>query len=97
MYRLLLCYTECVPLIGYNFIHFAILCTFLFFCFFRRGDKLIQINGLDLQDLTPEEFTDILAEGSPQLVGWLIPYMEPLPLILRGKTVTSVAQTHTNR
>ncbi|XP_010730145.3 uncharacterized protein il1fma [Larimichthys crocea] len=33
----------------------------------RKGDKLMQINGADLQDLTPEELAQMLAEGSPML------------------------------
>lgn len=50
---------------------FYTVCTFMFLSvFFRRGDKLIEINGLNMQDLTPEELTEILAEGSPQLVSW---------------------------
>lgn len=28
----------------------------------------MQINDVDLQDLTPEELTQMLAEGSPKLV-----------------------------
>lgn len=28
----------------------------------------MQINGVDLQDLTPEELAQMLAEGSPMLV-----------------------------
>lgn len=28
----------------------------------------MQINDIDLQDLTPEELTQMLAEGSPKLV-----------------------------
>ncbi|XP_044048382.1 interleukin-1 family member A [Siniperca chuatsi] len=35
--------------------------------FVRRGDKLIQINSMDLQDLTPEEVAQMLAEGNPLL------------------------------
>ncbi|XP_039991962.1 interleukin-1 family member A [Xiphias gladius] len=35
--------------------------------FVRRGDKLMQINGMDLQDLTPEELAQMLAEGNPML------------------------------
>lgn len=34
----------------------------------RKGDKLMQINDIDLQDLTPEELTQMLAEGTPKLV-----------------------------
>eukprot|EP00064_Thunnus_orientalis_P003000 superscaffoldBa00000235_g3008 len=34
---------------------------------FVRGDKLMQINGMDLQNLTPEELAQTLAEGSPML------------------------------
>lgn len=73
-----------------------------FFVFLRRGDKLIQINGLNLQDLTPEELTEILAEGSPQLVSWWasqrfitshawnysLLYGEKLPLLLHKITLT---------
>uniref|UniRef100_A0A8C4I0X5 Interleukin-1 beta n=2 Tax=Dicentrarchus labrax TaxID=13489 RepID=A0A8C4I0X5_DICLA len=35
--------------------------------FVRRGDKLMQINGVDLQDLTPEELAEMLAKGNPML------------------------------
>ncbi|XP_069553688.1 uncharacterized protein [Brachyistius frenatus] len=35
--------------------------------FVRRGDKLMQINGIDLRDLTPEELAQTLAEGNPML------------------------------
>uniref|UniRef100_UPI0037E9397C uncharacterized protein n=1 Tax=Semicossyphus pulcher TaxID=241346 RepID=UPI0037E9397C len=35
--------------------------------FVRRGDKLMQVNGVDLQDLKPEELAQMLAEGSPML------------------------------
>ncbi|XP_074522608.1 uncharacterized protein LOC141787826 [Halichoeres trimaculatus] len=35
--------------------------------FVRRGDKLMQINGMDLQDLTPEELAEELAGDSPKL------------------------------
>ncbi|KAG7234633.1 hypothetical protein INR49_004158 [Caranx melampygus] len=35
--------------------------------FVRRGDKLLQINGMDLQLLTPEELAQMLAEGNPML------------------------------
>ncbi|XP_042264176.1 interleukin-1 family member A [Thunnus albacares] len=34
---------------------------------FVRGDKLMQINGMDLQNLTPEELAQTLAGGSPML------------------------------
>lgn len=80
--------------------HFALLCIFVFL---RRGDKLIQINGLNLQDLTPEELTEILAEGSPQLVSWwasqrfMTSHAWNYSLLYGGKTATSVAQNHTNR
>lgn len=40
----------------------------MFPSFLRKGDKLMQINGADLQDLTPEELAQMLAEGSPMLV-----------------------------
>ncbi|KAK2853828.1 hypothetical protein Q5P01_006489 [Channa striata] len=36
--------------------------------FVRRGDKLMQINGMDLQDLTPEELAKLLATGNPMLM-----------------------------
>ncbi|KAF3686610.1 hypothetical protein EXN66_Car002282 [Channa argus] len=36
--------------------------------FVRRGDKLMQINGMDLQDRTPEELAQLLAQGNPLLV-----------------------------
>ncbi|XP_070818856.1 uncharacterized protein [Chaetodon trifascialis] len=35
--------------------------------FARRGDKLMQVNNIDLQDLTPEEVAEMLAEGNPML------------------------------
>ncbi|XP_029318413.1 LOW QUALITY PROTEIN: uncharacterized protein LOC115028658 [Cottoperca gobio] len=35
--------------------------------FVRRGDKLMQINGMDLQDLTPEELAQALAKDTPML------------------------------
>ncbi|TNN52100.1 Interleukin-1 beta [Liparis tanakae] len=35
--------------------------------FVRRGDRLMQINGLDLQDLTPEELAQLLATDNPML------------------------------
>nr|XP_020465632.1 uncharacterized protein LOC109965717 [Monopterus albus] len=35
--------------------------------FVRKGDKLMQINGTDLQDLTPKEVAQILAKPSPWL------------------------------
>lgn len=34
---------------------------------FIRGDKLKQVNGADIQDLTPEELAQTLAEGNPKL------------------------------
>ncbi|XP_054627979.1 interleukin-1 family member A isoform X2 [Dunckerocampus dactyliophorus] len=33
----------------------------------RRGDKLVQINGTDLQDFTPKELAQAIAEGRPML------------------------------
>ncbi|KAF1392661.1 hypothetical protein PFLUV_G00030380 [Perca fluviatilis] len=36
--------------------------------FVRRGDKLMQINGMDLQDLTPEELAQLLAKDNPMLM-----------------------------
>ncbi|XP_031414740.1 uncharacterized protein cltrn [Clupea harengus] len=36
------------------------------FCM-RRGDTLLKINGLDLQDLSPEMFAEKLSEASPML------------------------------
>ncbi|CAN9507186.1 unnamed protein product [Ophioblennius macclurei] len=35
--------------------------------FVRKGDKLMQINGMDLENLTPEEVAQSLAEGNPML------------------------------
>ncbi|KAM9408770.1 uncharacterized protein KZ484_001155 [Pholidichthys leucotaenia] len=35
--------------------------------FYRKGDKLMQINGINLEDLTPEELAEMLAEGNPML------------------------------
>uniref|UniRef100_A0A4W5PDP2 Interleukin-1 n=1 Tax=Hucho hucho TaxID=62062 RepID=A0A4W5PDP2_9TELE len=35
--------------------------------FARKGDKLLTINGVDLQDLSPEAFVKILTEGNPML------------------------------
>ncbi|KAM4592839.1 uncharacterized protein PAE49_003815 isoform 2-T2 [Odontesthes bonariensis] len=34
---------------------------------FFRGDKLMEINGVDLQDLTPEELAQMLSKGNPML------------------------------
>ncbi|KAM7424396.1 hypothetical protein PAMA_000644 [Pampus argenteus] len=34
---------------------------------FVRGDKLMQINGMDLQALTPDELAQMLAQGNPML------------------------------
>ncbi|XP_072236953.1 uncharacterized protein [Leuresthes tenuis] len=34
---------------------------------FFRGDKLMEINGVDLQDLTPEELAQTLSKGNPML------------------------------
>ncbi|CAB1454712.1 unnamed protein product [Pleuronectes platessa] len=36
--------------------------------FVRRGDRLMQINGMDLQDLPPEELAEMLAEENPILM-----------------------------
>nr|BAM66992.1 interleukin 1 beta like 2 [Paralichthys olivaceus] len=36
--------------------------------FVRRGDRLMQINGVDLQDLPPEQLAEMLAEGNPMLL-----------------------------
>jgi hypothetical protein len=36
--------------------------------FLSEGDKLLTINGVDLQDLSPEAFAKILTEGNPMLV-----------------------------
>ncbi|KAM9861435.1 uncharacterized protein ACBR49_006426 [Aulostomus maculatus] len=35
--------------------------------FVRKGDKLMQINGRDLQDFTPKELAEAIAEGNPML------------------------------
>ncbi|XP_036401909.1 interleukin-1 family member A [Megalops cyprinoides] len=35
--------------------------------FVRKGDKILKINGQDLEDLTPEAFAELLAEASPML------------------------------
>ncbi|XP_073320859.1 uncharacterized protein [Pagrus major] len=35
--------------------------------FARRGDKLMEINGIDVQNLTPEELAQMLADGNPKL------------------------------
>uniref|UniRef100_A0A4W6CJV9 Interleukin-1 beta n=1 Tax=Lates calcarifer TaxID=8187 RepID=A0A4W6CJV9_LATCA len=35
--------------------------------FARRGDELVQINNMDVQDFTPEELAKMLAEGNPML------------------------------
>ncbi|KAG7481713.1 interleukin 1 beta like 2 [Solea senegalensis] len=35
--------------------------------FVRRGDKLIQINGVDLRGLPPKDLAQMLAEGNPML------------------------------
>ncbi|XP_014895316.1 uncharacterized protein LOC106952009 isoform X2 [Poecilia latipinna] len=34
---------------------------------FIRGDKLMEINGVDLQDLEPEELANMISEGNPLL------------------------------
>lgn len=41
---------------------------FAIFIFFRNGDKLVEINGVDLQNVTPEMLARMLSEGSPKLV-----------------------------
>ncbi|CAB1327496.1 unnamed protein product [Coregonus sp. 'balchen'] len=35
--------------------------------FARKGDKLLMINGVNLQDLSPKAFVKILTEGNPML------------------------------
>uniref|UniRef100_A0A3Q0R7A7 Interleukin-1 beta n=1 Tax=Amphilophus citrinellus TaxID=61819 RepID=A0A3Q0R7A7_AMPCI len=35
--------------------------------FVRKGDKLLQVNGMDLKDLTPKDLATALAEGNPML------------------------------
>ncbi|KAJ8351845.1 hypothetical protein SKAU_G00233210 [Synaphobranchus kaupii] len=35
--------------------------------FLRKGDKLLKINGHDLENLTPETFAEMLTKGSPML------------------------------
>ncbi|KAK9542986.1 hypothetical protein VZT92_000803 [Zoarces viviparus] len=35
--------------------------------FVRRGDKLMQVNGMDLQDFTPQELAQSLAKDNPML------------------------------
>lgn len=35
--------------------------------FARKGDRLVQVNDTDLQDLTPEELAQLIAEGNPKL------------------------------
>ncbi|MEQ2292637.1 hypothetical protein AMECASPLE_025023, partial [Ameca splendens] len=35
--------------------------------FVRKGDKLMEINGVDLQDLEPEELAQRISEGNPML------------------------------
>ncbi|XP_026175951.1 uncharacterized protein LOC113138041 isoform X2 [Mastacembelus armatus] len=44
--------------------------------FVRRGDKLMQINGMDLQSITPEELAQMLAEGNPMLTVHKVDRME---------------------
>ena len=34
----------------------------------RKGDKLLKINGQDMENLTPEQFAEFLTKGSPILV-----------------------------
>uniref|UniRef100_A0A3B3UTF5 Interleukin-1 beta n=1 Tax=Poecilia latipinna TaxID=48699 RepID=A0A3B3UTF5_9TELE len=48
--------------------------------FIRRGDKLMEINGVDLQDLEPEELANMISEGNPLLVCQLSEQEEQLPL-----------------
>ncbi|KAK5874192.1 hypothetical protein PBY51_019163 [Eleginops maclovinus] len=35
--------------------------------FVRRGDTIVQINGMDLQDVTPEDLAEMLAKETPML------------------------------
>ncbi|XP_063067974.1 interleukin-1 family member A [Engraulis encrasicolus] len=35
--------------------------------FMRRGDKILKINGVDVEDLSPEMFAKMLSEGNPML------------------------------
>ncbi|XP_029354068.1 uncharacterized protein LOC115040989 [Echeneis naucrates] len=35
--------------------------------FVRKGDKLMQINSMDLEAITPEELAQLIAEGNPML------------------------------
>ncbi|XP_062383781.1 uncharacterized protein LOC134071176 [Sardina pilchardus] len=35
--------------------------------FTRQGDQLLKINDLDMQDLTPREFAELLSSGNPML------------------------------
>uniref|UniRef100_A0A667X0L0 Interleukin-1 beta n=1 Tax=Myripristis murdjan TaxID=586833 RepID=A0A667X0L0_9TELE len=35
--------------------------------FVRKGDRLMQINGVTLQDIIPEELAEMLAQGNPML------------------------------
>ncbi|XP_075996408.1 uncharacterized protein LOC142990489 [Genypterus blacodes] len=47
--------------------------------FVRKGDKLLLINNIDLQDLPPEEFAQILAEGNPKVTVHKAPKMKEAP------------------
>lgn len=40
----------------------------MFSLFPRKGDTLVRINDIDLQNVTPEEVAYIIADGSPKLV-----------------------------
>lgn len=40
----------------------------MFSAFHRKGDRLMQINGVTLQDIIPEELAEMLAQGNPMLV-----------------------------
>ncbi|XP_068171048.1 uncharacterized protein [Antennarius striatus] len=48
---------------------------------FTSGDKLVAINGLDMQKITPEVLAEMLAEGNPKLTvhkaNWKEEHIEP--------------------
>ncbi|XP_012729831.2 interleukin-1 family member A [Fundulus heteroclitus] len=52
--------------------------------FVRKGDKLMEINGVDLQDVEPDDLAQIISEGSPMLTlhkpAKIYQDKEPLPL-----------------
>lgn len=41
---------------------------FCLFVLLSKGDKLLQINDIDLQDFSPEQLAQMLVDGIPKLV-----------------------------